>query len=124
MYEKEMKKLMKLYEDGIFSQPFYADKIAGAQDFESYENFSKIPFMYKDDLRNTKPFDRTSATTKDVYGIFSSSGTTGSKTFYVYSKKDKKVYNEFVKAFYSELGVNESDIGGVFSPVDTGVMAH
>ena len=104
MYEKEMKKLMKLYQDGIFSQPFYADKIAGAQDFESYENFSKIPFMYKDDLRNTKPFDRTSATTKDVYGIFSSSGTTGSKTFYVYSKKDKKVYNEFVKAFYSELG--------------------
>lgn len=124
MYEKEMKKLMKLYEDGIFSQPFYADKIAGAQDFESYENFSKIPFMYKDDLRNTKPFDRTSATTKDVYGIFSSSGTTGSKTFYVYSKKDKKVYNEFVKAFYSELGVNERDLGGVFAPVDTGVMAH
>ncbi len=124
MYEKEMRKLMGLYQQGIFSQPFYSDRIRGAEDFESYEKFSQIPFMYKEDLRNTKPFERTSASVKDVYGIFSSSGTTGNKTFYVYSKKDKEVYNEFVRTFYSELGVNERDLGGVFAPVDTGVMAH
>lgn len=42
MYEKEMKKLMKLYEDGIFSQPFYADKIAGRRILKVMKIFQKF----------------------------------------------------------------------------------
>ena len=45
MYEKEMKQLRQLHRQGIFSQPFYDDKLRGIEDFDSYESFTQIPFM-------------------------------------------------------------------------------
>ena len=124
MFEKELEQLRKLYQQGLYQQPFYADRISNPEVFDSYEKFQSIPLMYKDDVRKTKPFERSSITPKDAYGFFSSSGTTGKRTFYVYSNEDKKVHELFVRDFFGELGVNENDIGGVFAPVDTGVMAH
>lgn len=124
MYEYELNKLLKLYKNGLLSKKYYADRIQGEQSFSSYEEFCKIPFMDKQSIRDTAVFERTNTLIGDVYGIFSSSGTTGDKTFYVYNKKDKKVHEEFVKNFFAELGITSSDIGGVMAPVGTGVMAH
>lgn len=124
MYEEELKRLQALWESGVFAPHFYSKKIAGGHSFESYEAFREIPFTYKHELRETSAFDRTTTKPGEIYGVFSSSGTTGDKTFYIYNKKDKEVHEEFVKCFYTELGVNATDIGGVLAPVDTGVMAH
>lgn len=68
--------------------------------------------------------ERSTTTPENIYGVFSSSGTTGQKTFYIYNKEDKKVHEKFVRSFYEELDVEASDIGGIMAPVDTGVMAH
>lgn len=124
MYANEMQTLRELYRQGTYDQPFYACKLQGEENFDSYERFTQIPFMYKEDIRNANPLDRTTVQAKDFYGFFSSSGTTGKRTFYVYSNRDKEVHEEFVRTFFEELGVNETDLGGVFAPVDTGVMAH
>ncbi|MCH5161953.1 MAG: phenylacetate--CoA ligase family protein [Clostridiales bacterium] len=124
MYERELKKLKALCEGGLYKSPFYARQVRDAAAFDSYESFCKIPFMYKDDIRSCNAYDRTSAEKGEVFGIFSSSGTTGEKTFYVYNKTDKKVHEAFVKDFFTEFGVDSGDLGGVFAPVDTGVMAH
>ncbi len=124
MHEREMKQLRELYESGVFQKPFYSDRLHGIEDFDSYESFTKIPFMYKQDIRRTKPFERTATPPEEAYGFFSSSGTTGKKTFYLYSKTDKQVHEKFVKTYFTPLGIGPSDIGGVFAPVDTGVMAH
>ncbi len=123
MYTEELGKLKALYLDGVFPSAFYSEKIKD-NSFDSYEEFQKIPFTYKHELRNSSVEERTTTAAKDIYGVFSSSGTTGEKTFYVYSKKDKEVHEEFVRTFYSELGITEEDIGAVLAPVDTGVMAH
>lgn len=123
MYTEELEKLKGLYQKGLFSPEFYSRKIKESS-FDSYEEFLNIPFTYKHELRNTTVEQRTTTTAKDIYGVFSSSGTTGEKTFYIYNKNDKHVHEEFVRTFYTELGINEEDIGGVFAPVDTGVMAH
>lgn len=124
MFEKELKTLRSLYEKGVFEAPFYKSRIQGTTVFEDYDSFRKIPLMYKDEIRNTDPFERTTTPRNQVYGIFSSSGTSGEKTYYVYSKTDKEVHEEFVNTFYSELEIDSNDLGGVFAPVDTGVMAH
>lgn len=124
MYEKEMQKIRELYEAGAYKPEFYSSRIGSADLLSDYESFTRIPFMYKEDIRNTTAFERTTTPAGEVYGIFSSSGTTGDKTYYVYSKKDKEVHEEFVRTFYTELGIRETDLGGVFAPVDTGVMAH
>lgn len=123
MYTKELKKLKELYEKGIFLPEFYSKKIKESS-FNSYENFKKIPFTFKHEIRNSSVEQRTTTAAKDIYGVFSSSGTTGEKTFYIYNKKDKQIQEEFVRTFYTELGINEEDIGGVLAPVDNGVMAH
>lgn len=124
-YSRELQTLKELYEGGLYKAPFYADRFIGHENFsESYEEFCKLPFMYKQELRETPVNERTATSPEDIYGVFSSSGTTGEKTFYIYNKKDKSVHEEFVRTFYTELGITPTDIGGVMAPVDTGVMAH
>ena len=124
MYENELSTLRDLYTKGIYAPKFYKEKIRSAEQFENYEAFQTIPFTYKNEIRNTSVSERTTTKAEDIYGVFSSSGTTGEKTFYIYNRNDKRVHEEFVKTFYTELGVTETDIGGVMAPVDTGVMAH
>lgn len=124
MFTDELKKLKELYEGGLYAPEFYAKRIKDASVFDSYETFCQIPFCYKDELRSSDAYDRTACARDEVYGIFSSSGTTGEKTYYVYSKEDKRVHEEFVKTFYTELGIVPTDLGAVCAPIDTGVMAH
>jgi len=124
VFETELEKLRILYDQGVFAPSFYADRVKSRSSFSSYESFIEIPFTMKQDLRTTSAFDRTATPRNQVYGVFSSSGTTGKKTFYVYSKEDKLVHEEFVRTFYKAIGIGPDDLGGVFAPVDTGVMAH
>lgn len=123
MFTKELEKLKKLYKKGIYTPEFYSKKVKETS-FDSYKEFLKIPFTYKYELRNSTVEQRSTTPAKDIYGVFSSSGTTGEKTFYIYNKNDKQVHEEFVRTFFTELGITEEDLGGVFAPVDTGVMAH
>lgn len=124
MYNDELEKLRELYNKGVFEPQFYKKKISDVKQLEDYDAFRTIPFTYKREIRNTSAGERTTTKSEDIYGVFSSSGTTGEKTYYIYNRNDKKVHEEFVKTFYTELGVCEKDIGGVMAPVDTGVMAH
>lgn len=124
MYEYEMGCLTELYRAGLYSKSYYSDRLQGEQSFASYEEFCKIPLMEKQSIRETPVMERTNTSLEDVYGVFSSSGTTGAKTFYVYNQNDKVVHEEFVQTFFRELGVTSEDIGGVMAPVGTGVMAH
>lgn len=124
MYEQELKKLRDLYSRGAFTPEFYTKKISDASQLEDYDAFRTIPFTYKNEIRNTPIEERTTTKREEIYGVFSSSGTTGEKTFYIYNRNDKKVHEKFVKVFFAELGVTEKDIGGIMAPVDTGVMAH
>lgn len=124
MFEKELQKLQELYDNGVFDKAFYKNKIENKNSLKDYDSFIQIPLTYKRELRNSSIFDRTSTEPGNIYGVFSSSGTTGDKTYYIYSKKDKVVHEEFVRTFYQNLEIKKEDIGGVFAPIDTGVMAH
>lgn len=123
-YEKELQKLRELYAKGAFSPEFYQKKLSDVSQLDNYDSFRTIPFTYKREIRNTTVEERSTTEKKDIYGIFSSSGTTGEKTYYIYNRNDKEVHEEFVKTFFTELDITEEDIGGIMAPVDTGVMAH
>lgn len=124
MYDRELSKLRELYIKGTFEPEFYKKKISCIEQLDNYDTFQAIPFTYKKEIRNTSVEERTTTKPEDIYGVFSSSGTTGEKTYYIYNRNDKRVHEDFVRTFYTELGVTEKDIGGVMAPVDTGVMAH
>ena len=61
MYEKELKQVLELYRNGLFSKPYYNERIMGEKSFSSYEEFCKIPFMTKQSIRDTSVFLRTIA---------------------------------------------------------------
>lgn len=119
-----MAKLRGLSEDGVFRKPFYARQIPDKGVFDSYEDFQRVGFSYKEDIRRTGLMERTNTEPGDIYGVFSSSGTTGDPTFYIFNKNDKRVHEEFVRTFFLEAGIGETEIGAVCAPVDTTVMAH
>lgn len=123
-HEKELQKLRELFEKGVFEPEFYKKKLSDISQLDNYDSFRTIPFTYKREIRNTTVEERSATEKKDIYGVFSSSGTTGAKTYYIYNRNDKKVHEEFVRTFFTELGVTEDDIGAIMAPVDTGVMAH
>lgn len=123
-YETELRQLRELYTAGAFSPDFYRKKILDIHQLDSYESFLTIPFTYKREIRNTTVEERTTTKAEDIYGVFSSSGTTGEKTYYIYNRNDKRIHEEFVKTFFTQLEITERDIGGIMAPVDTGVMAH
>lgn len=115
--------LRALYDEGLFASPFYASRVARTQ-LESYDAFQTIPFTCKEDIRATSAWERTTTKPGDIYGVFSSSGTTGDKTFYVYNKLDKRIHEDVVRTYLGRLGVNATDIGAVLAPVGTDVMSH
>lgn len=124
MYEKQLQQLKELWDEGFFDVPFYRRRIDNRAVLDDYESFCKIPFMTKDDIRSTHVYERTSTKKEDVFGIFSSSGSTGEKTYYIFTKKDKEVQEICARMFLKGIGVNAGDLGGVFAPVETGIMAH
>jgi phenylacetate-CoA ligase len=122
-YAGAIEKVGRLYLSGALPERFYGKKIS-ADALRDYDSFLSIPFTHKREIRDTACFDRTTCPKKDVFGIFSSSGTTGDKTYYVYSARDKEIHELFVKTIFSGLGIHSDDLGGVLAPIDTGVMAH
>ena len=124
LYESELEKLRALFEQGVYKPAFYNKKLNDIAQLDNYDSFKNIPFTYKWEIRNTSVEERSTTSAKDIYGVFSSSGTTGEKTYYIYNKNDKRVHEEFVTTFFTELGVKEDDVGAVMAPIDTTVMGH
>ena len=124
MYEAEMSKLRELYRQGVLEKTYYKNSLEGIGSFLSYDRFCRIPFMTKQSIRETPIMERTNTAFGDIHGVFSSSGTTGDKTFYVYNRNDQRVHEEFVRTYFTQLGITPCDIGGVMAPIGTGVMAH
>lgn len=57
-------------------------------DIKSIEDISKLPFTYKDDLRETYPFGMFAVPKRDLVRIHASSGTTGKQTVVGYTEND------------------------------------
>lgn len=124
MYEHELKKLKELWKQGLFDNAFYKRQISDGAYLDTYDNFTRIPFMKKEDIRNTGIFERTTTRKEDIFGVFSSSGSTGEKTYYVFSQEDKRVQEQCAQTFLQGIGIDSTDIGGILSPIGTGIMAQ
>lgn len=115
-------------QDGCFDVPFYQKRLQKSgirlSGITSLEQFLKVPFTLKDDLRTTSPYSRTNVSHEEIFGIFSSNGTTGKKTFYVYNYADRETQAKFVRTYYSAIGMKAGGLGAVLAPVGTPVMGH
>lgn len=95
----------------ISSQNFYGKKLkeAGVDQLASKEDFEKLPFSEKDDLRECYPLGLMACPEEEVVRIHSSSGTTGTPVIIPYTKKDVEDWAIMFKRCYELAGITKKD---------------
>ena len=95
----------------IDCQNFYGRKLkeAGVDQLASKEDFEKLPFSEKDDLRECYPLGLMACPEEEVVRIHSSSGTTGTPVIIPYTKKDVEDWAIMFKRCYELAGITNKD---------------
>ena len=94
--------------------PYYRKKMDEAgitpSDIKSIDDLKKLPFTYKQDLRDNYPFGTFAVPMSQVARIHASSGTTGKQTVVGYTNKDINMWAECVARCLTQIGVTSEDI--------------
>ncbi|MCR5485235.1 MAG: phenylacetate--CoA ligase [Clostridiales bacterium] len=90
---------------------FYGKKLAaaGVTRVDSPEEFEKLPFSEKADLRDAYPLGLMTAPEEEIVRIHSSSGTTGLPVIIPYTAKDVDDWGEMFKRCYETAGITKHD---------------
>lgn len=80
------------------------------EDIKSLSDLQKLPFTYKDDLRDTYPFGMFTLPLDQVVRVHASSGTTGKSTVVGYTKKDVELWANVMARAFTCAGVKKDDI--------------
>lgn len=90
---------------------FYYEKLIGIEpdDIKTREDFEKLPFSEKADLRDAYPLGLSAVPEGEIVRIHSSSGTTGTPVIVPYTKKDVEDWAELFKRCYEIAGVTPRD---------------
>lgn len=94
--------------------PFYRSKMEQAgvtpDDIRSIDDLHKLPFSYKQDLRDTYPYGLFAVPMKDIVRLHASSGTTGKQIVVGYTRNDLDVWDECVARALTAAGCTDEDI--------------
>lgn len=93
---------------------FYREKMqkVGIEpgDIKSLEDLKKLPFTYKEDLRDTYPYGMFAVPMSDIVRIHASSGTTGKQTVVGYTRRDLESWTEVVARSLYSAGADKDSI--------------
>ena len=103
---KEKIKSVKNFQGGYYNKLF---ENISLENLNSKEDFEKLPFTDKNDLRNCYPLGIQACSEEDIIRIHSSSGTTGIPVIIPYTKKDVDDWTEMFKRCYETAGVGNLD---------------
>lgn len=93
------------------AESFYGKKLeeAGIHEVHSPEDFKKLPFSEKKDLRDAYPLGLMTAPEEEIVRIHSSSGTTGKPVIIPYTKKDVDDWATMFARCYEMAGITKKD---------------
>ncbi len=107
--ERLIKTITHLYEN----VPFYRERMdkAGVKpsDIQSVEDLHKLPFTYKQDLRDTYPYGMMAVPMTDVVELHASSGTTGKQIVVGYTENDLKIWGDICARQLYAIGADADD---------------
>ncbi len=95
----------------IHSDNFYGRKLeeAGITEVKTVEDFQRLPFSQKQDLRDAYPLGLMAVPEEQIVRIHSSSGTTGTPVIIPYTAKDVDDWGEMFKRCYETAGITNKD---------------
>lgn len=105
MIKRQLKRVMAV-EDGMYAKKFAGIDIDA---IKTPDDFAKLPFTDKSDLRATYPLGPIAVPTSEVVRIHSSSGTTGTPVVIPYTQKDVDDWATQFARCYEYAGVTKED---------------
>ena len=102
VYEKVQPYRLKMQEKGV--KP---------EDIKTLKDLSKLPFVTKQDMRDTYPFGLFAVPKEKLVRIHASSGTTGKPTVVGYTENDLKTWTECVSRIACMGGATEKDVAQI-----------
>lgn len=109
MKEEQFTVIQRQVETLARGEGFYGKKFAGIESIKTPEEFEKLPFTTKDDLRNAYPLGLMAVPDTEIVRIHSSSGTTGTPVIIPYTKKDVSDWAVMFKRCYETAGLTNKD---------------
>ncbi len=95
------------------NMPMYRKRMDEAgvkpEDIQSVSDLKKLPFTYKQDLRDNYPYGMFAVPPEELQRIHASSGTTGKQTVVGYTKHDVDIWAECVARALVAAGADEND---------------
>ena len=93
--------------------PFYRKKLdemgVRPSDIRTLDDLRRLPFTYKQDLRDNYPYGLFAVPQAQLARIHASSGTTGKQTVVGYTHNDLKIWGEITARALSAAGVTAED---------------
>ena len=93
----------RFYHDRMVEQKVHPDDITCLKDIQ------KLPFMYKQDLRDNYPTKMFSVPNNEVVRYHVSSGTTGKPTLVGYTQNDLEYWTEALARSFTSIGIGPDD---------------
>ena len=109
--EKQLEQVNSRIKALVSAGSFYGKKLkdAGITEVHSYEDFLKLPFSEKKDLRDAYPLGLMTAPEEKIVRIHSSSGTTGTPVIIPYTAKDVDDWATMFARCYEFAGITNKD---------------
>ena len=98
----------------VANVPFYREKLGaagvGPENLRSPEDLARLPFTFKQDLRDNYPYGLFAVPMDDVVRLHASSGTTGKMTVVGYTANDIAMWGDLAARALSIAGVERQDM--------------
>ncbi len=109
--EKQIELVDRQVKRLIASGSYYGEKYKamGITGVQSQEDFEKLPFSEKNDLRNAYPLGIMACDESEIVRIHSSSGTTGTPVIIPYTAKDVDDWALMFARCYETAGITQND---------------
>ncbi len=111
MNAEQMSLIKKIMGKLTTGEGFYSKKFSGidVNDIKTEEDFQKLPFTSKAELRDLYPLGLMAVPEEDIVRIHSSSGTTGVPVIIPYTKKDISDWALIFARCYAMAGITTRD---------------
>ncbi|MBJ6723948.1 phenylacetate--CoA ligase family protein [Geomesophilobacter sediminis] len=110
----QLKRLQAMVSRVYHCVPFYRDSLDKAgvapDSFRSLADLQRLPFTYKQDMRDSYPYRMFAVPMEEIVRIHASSGTTGKPTVVGYTKKDIDNWAALMARSFVAAGVHKGDI--------------
>ena len=117
MERSELKKLQserlvwqvkRMYENVELFRNRMDEKGLKPEDIKGVEDLSKLPFSYKQDLRDYYPYGLFAVPMKEIKRVHASSGTTGKQIVVGYTQKDLEMWSDCMARQFYAVGGDEN----------------